>query len=50
VNKEELEKELEYIKDVIKDLRPNDEDRSFYFYQKNEIEKKLEEIESDRNI
>lgn len=43
MSKEELEKELRYVNKVIEGLRPNDEDRSFYYYQKYELEKKLEE-------
>lgn len=51
MNKEELLKELEYINNVIKGLRPNDSDASFYYYQRDAIEKKLKEIEeSDSNV
>lgn len=49
MNKEELEKELEYINNVIKGLRPNDSDASFYYYQRDAIEKQLKELESEKN-
>jgi len=42
---EELEKELEYLNSVIKDMRPNDSDKSFYCYQRNCIEEKIKELE-----
>lgn len=45
MNKEELEKELEYLNEVIKDMRPNDSDMSFYCYQRNCVEEKLKELE-----
>lgn len=41
---EKLERELEYLNDVIKGLRPNDGDTSFYYWQKSEVEKELEEL------
>ena len=47
MTKEELLKELEYLKEVIAGLKPNDEDTSFYYYQKYEVEKKLEELEKN---
>lgn len=49
MNKEELEKELEYLNKVIKDMRPNDGDKSFYCYQRNCVEEKLKELESEKN-
>lgn len=48
MKKEELLKQLEYINDVLADMKPNDEDRSFYVYQKHEIERELELINSER--
>lgn len=45
MSKEELEKELEYLNDVIKDMQPNDSDMSFYCYQRDCVEEKLKEIE-----
>lgn len=45
MNKEKLLKELEYINEVIKDMRPNDSDKSFYCYQRDRVENKLKEIE-----
>lgn len=48
MNKEELLKELEYINAVIKDMRPNDSDKSFYCYQRDAIEKELKELESEK--
>lgn len=51
MEKEKLLKELEYVNDILKDLDNNDEDRSFYCFQRYEIEKKLKECEeSDRKI
>lgn len=47
MEKEELEKLLEYINDVIKNLSKNDSDRSFYYYQRDEIKKKLEMINNE---
>lgn len=47
MNKEELLKELEYINEVIKDMRPNDSDKSFYCYQRDLIEEKIKEIEKN---
>jgi len=47
VNKEELEKELEYIKSVIKEMQPNDGDKSFYCYQRDLIEEQIKEIEKN---
>ena len=49
MNKEELLKELEYIDNVIKGLRPNDSDASFYYYQRDAVEKQLKEMESDED-
>lgn len=45
MKKEELKKELEYLNEVIKDMRPNDSDMSFYCYQRNCVEEQLKEIE-----
>lgn len=47
MEKEKLLRELEYVNDVIKSLRPNDGDRSFYYYQRDEIERKLKECEEN---
>lgn len=47
MTKEELEKELDYINQVIKTLKPNDGDTSFYYWQKWEIEKQLKECEKN---
>ncbi|MBQ6631132.1 MAG: hypothetical protein IJH55_03240 [Romboutsia sp.] len=47
MSKEELEKELNYVNSVIKDLRTNDEDSSFYYFQRNAIEKELKECETN---
>ena len=47
MKKEELLKELEYINNVIRNLRPNDSDASFYYYQKYQIEEKLEKCEKN---
>lgn len=47
MNKEELLKELEYINEVIKDMRPNDSDKTFYCYQRDCIEEKIKEIEKN---
>lgn len=47
MTKEELLKELEYINEVIKDMRPNDSDKSFYCYQRDCIEEKIKEIEKN---
>lgn len=50
MNKAELKKELEYLNEVIKDMQPNDEDKSFYCYQRNCLEEQLKELEgSDKN-
>lgn len=49
MNKEELLKELEYINNVIKGLRPNDSDASFYYFQRDAIENKLKELEGEDN-
>ena len=46
MNKEELEKELEYINEVIKDMKPNDSDKSFYCYQRDCIKEKIKELEN----
>lgn len=48
MKKEELQKQLEYINDVLADMKPNDEDRSFYIYQRDEIKAELELIDSER--
>lgn len=45
----ELEKELEYIKSVIADLKPYDGEASFYYWQRDEIERELEELRSDKS-
>lgn len=45
MEKEKLLRELEYVNSVIKDLRPNDGDSSFYYWQRDEIEKKIKECE-----
>lgn len=45
--KEELEKELEYIKSVLEHMSQYDGERSFYCYQKYEIEKELEELNNE---
>lgn len=47
MEKEKLEELLEYINDVIKGLSKNDGDRSFYYYQRDEIERKLKECEEN---
>lgn len=47
MKKEELENLLEYINNVIKSLSKNDSDRSFYYYQRDEIKKKLEMINNE---
>lgn len=47
MNKEELIKELEYLNEVIKDMKPNDSDMSFYCYQRNCVEEKLKEIKEN---
>lgn len=47
MEKEKLLKELEYINDVIKDLRPNDGDSSFYYWQKSELEREIKECEEN---
>ena len=47
MEKEELLRQLEYINSELKDLKPNDGERSFLCYQKNEIEKELEMIENE---
>ena len=49
MNKEELLKELEYLNNVIKGLRPNDSDASFYYFQRNAIEEQLKELEGESN-
>lgn len=45
--KEKLEKELKYINSVLEGMRANDEERSFYLYQKYEIEKELEGLNNE---
>lgn len=45
----ELEKELEYIKSVIADLKPNDGEASFYYWQKSEIERELKELRGEKS-
>ena len=47
MEKEKLLNLLEYINDVIKDLKPNDGDASFYYWQRDEIERKLKECEEN---
>lgn len=47
MEKEKLLKELEYINNVIKKLRPNDGDASFYYWQRDELEKKLKECKEN---
>lgn len=47
MSKEDLEKELRYVNKVIEGLRPNDEDRSFYYFQRDAIEKELKECDKN---
>ena len=47
MEKEKLLRELEYVNDVIKSLRPNDGDTSFYYWQKWELEKEIKECEEN---
>lgn len=47
MEKEKLLKELEYVNDVIKGLSKNDGDRSFYYWQRDEIERNLKECEEN---
>ena len=51
MEKEKLLKELEYVNDILKDLDKNDGDRSFYSFQKSELEREIKECEeNDRKI
>ena len=45
----ELEKQLEYVKSVIADLKPNDGEKSFLCWQRDEIERELEELRGGKN-
>ncbi|MBQ6628541.1 MAG: hypothetical protein IJI98_11060 [Methanosphaera sp.] len=50
MEKEELLRQLEYIKSVLEDLKQNDGERSFYCYQKNQIEEELKELEKGGDL
>lgn len=45
--KEELLQELEYFNQVIANMDEHDGDLSFVCYQRNELEKELEELEAE---